>query len=73
MHLEERLTSKEFWTPENPKFQFQRHDGHAIYDLIKKYIPPNENGSCLEIGSFPGPFLSFFGDLGYTLNGVDFH
>jgi 2-polyprenyl-3-methyl-5-hydroxy-6-metoxy-1,4-benzoquinol methylase len=73
MPQKERLTTKEFWMQENPNFEFQRHDGHAIYDLIKKYIPVNEHGSCLEIGSFPGPFLSFFGDLGYTLNGVDFH
>jgi len=73
MPQKQRLTTKEFWTQENPNFEFQRHNGHAIYDLIKKYIPANEHGSCLEIGSFPGPFLSFFGDLGYTLNGIDFH
>lgn len=73
MRNDERLTTKEFWTYENPGFKFERHSGHAIYNLIRKYIPPNKNGSCIEIGSFPGPFLTVFGDLGYTLNGIDFH
>ncbi len=73
MHSSDRLTTKEFWTYENPRFKFERHSDHAIYDLIQKHIPQNNEGGCLEIGSFPGPFLAAFGDLGYTLNGIDFH
>lgn len=68
-----RLTTKEFWTAPNPAFAFERHQDHAIERLIKKFIPRTERGECLEIGSFPGTFLAAFGDLGYTLHGVDFH
>ncbi len=73
MPEEERLTTKEYWTSEDPCFSFQRHTDHEIDVLIKKYIPRTNHGSCLEIGSFPGPFLTTFGDLGYRLNGIDFH
>lgn len=69
----ERLTTQEYWTGENPSFEFQKHSNHAISDLIRKYIPPANGGNCIEIGSFPGPFLTVFGDLGYELNGIDFH
>lgn len=71
--ISDRLTSKEHWTSENPFEHFERHKGHAIEDLIKKYIPANPAGNCIEIGSFPGPFLAVMGDLKYTLNGIDFH
>lgn len=68
-----KLTTKEFWINPNEETQFSRHTDHGIDVLIKKYIPTTKNGDCLEIGSYPGPFLSTFGDLGYTLNGIDFH
>ena len=68
-----KLTTKEFWINPNQDTQFNRHTDHGIDGLIKKYIPETKNGDCLEIGSYPGPFLSTFGDLGYTLHGVDFH
>jgi 2-polyprenyl-3-methyl-5-hydroxy-6-metoxy-1,4-benzoquinol methylase len=73
MDKEIRLTTREFWTAENPQFRFKRHSSHAIYNLIREYIPENKEGNCVEIGSFPGPFLTVFGELGYTLNGIDFH
>lgn len=66
-----RLTDKDFWMHEDVH---GRHaEGHGIDIFIKKYIPPTTAGECLEIGSFPGPHLATFGDLGYTLNGIDFH
>jgi 2-polyprenyl-3-methyl-5-hydroxy-6-metoxy-1,4-benzoquinol methylase len=68
-----RLTTKEYWTNQGPDYHFEKHKGHPIESLIKKYIPFNPQGSCIEIGSFPGPFLTVLGDLGYTLNGIDFN
>ena len=75
MKSNNKLTNKNFWVSDNfQNYVFTNHeDSHGISMFIKKYIPPNVNGNCLEIGSFPGPFLSVFGKLGYTLNGVDFH
>lgn len=67
------LTTKEYWVADPGYYKFSRHENHEIDQFIKKYIPPNDQGSCIEIGSFPGPHLTTFGDLGYTLNGLDFH
>lgn len=69
----ERLTDESFWITAKPVV-FSNHDGHEIDIFIRKFIPPaTQNQSVLEIGSFPGPFLSTFGKLGYCLNGIDFH
>lgn len=69
----DKLTSREYWVNEEQEHVFSRHYGHGIDTFIKKYIPPVKSGDCIEIGSYPGPFLASFGDLGYTLNGIDFH
>lgn len=42
-----------------------------IRQLINKYIPVNENGTAFEAGCYPGRFLAVFGELGYTLHGMD--
>lgn len=68
------LSTQEFWTAGRENFEFKRHEkGHSYDQLIQQYIPENKNGTCLEIGSYPGPHLATFGDLGYTLNGIDFN
>jgi len=45
-------------------------DDDLLRTWIEAFVPPGE-GSCLEIGCFPGKCLSVFGDLGYELNGID--
>jgi 2-polyprenyl-3-methyl-5-hydroxy-6-metoxy-1,4-benzoquinol methylase len=68
------LTSKQYWISDVNSFTFQTHPfDHEISVLIRKFIPRSPNSSCIEIGSFPGPFLTVFGDLEYKLNGIDFH
>lgn len=71
--MDNRLTSKEFWVTAGQTHKFSRHILHGIDFFIKRYIPRNENGNCIEIGSYPGPHLATFGDMGYKLNGIDFH
>ncbi len=72
--VDNKLTTIDFWVDNDKHHFFKRYDeGHGIDDFIIKYIPTTKLGSCLEIGSFPGPHLATFGDLGYALNGVDFH
>ena len=72
--MSDKLTDKEFWIHDVDHHHFRRHDkGHTIDKFINKYIPPDKDGSCLKIGSFPGHHLPAFGDLGYTLTGLDFH
>ena len=41
---------------------------------IEKYIPEVESGntkSAIEIGCYPGRYLSVLGELGYVINGID--
>lgn len=67
-----KLTTKAFWITEAANHVFNRHgNDHGINVFIKRYIPKTEKGTCIEIGSFPGPYLTTFGDLGYILNGID--
>lgn len=73
MKMDNKLTTKESWITNAQDFHFFRHESHGIDTFIKKYIPENKKGNCIEIGSYPGPHLTTFGDLGYCLNGIDFH
>ena len=69
-----RLTEKSYWLDTSENYTLNRHDTqNDIIQLIRKYISKNDKGTCFEIGSFPGPFLAAFGDLGYELNGIDFN
>ena len=68
-----KLTTQEYWQANRESVVFKRQDtGHGIDLFIKQYIPVTGAGSVIEIGSFPGPHLATFGDLGYELNGIDF-
>ena len=68
-----KLTTQEYWQSNSESVIFKRQDAsHDIDVFIQKYIPSTRVGAAIEIGSFPGPHLATFGDLGYELNGVDF-
>ncbi|MEO6456048.1 MAG: methyltransferase domain-containing protein [Ginsengibacter sp.] len=69
--MNNKLTTKEFWV--HGQYKFSRHVSHGIDIFIQQYIPQSKNGSCIEIGSYPGSHLPTFGDMGYKLNGIDFH
>ena len=71
--MDNKLTTKDFWVSPADVYRFSRHESHGIDTFIKKYIPQNKKGSCIEIGSYPGPHLTTFGDLGYRLSGIDYH
>jgi SAM-dependent methyltransferase len=43
-----------------------------IVQLIEKYVPDMQ-GTCFEVGCYPGRYLARFGMKGYTLNGIDNH
>lgn len=74
LELNKKLTEKKYWIETSVNYTMGRHNAHIeVVELIKKYIPKNNTGTCLEIGSFPGPFLATFGDLGYELNGIDYN
>lgn len=38
---------------------------------LLKFIPHSNGGKAIEIGCYPGGFLTVLGDLGYELHGID--
>lgn len=66
------LASQEYWDEAYKNYTFEdSSDEDQIVQWIKKYIPPTTNGSCFEVGCFPGRYLTVFGKLNYELNGLD--
>ena len=61
-----------YWDKTNISFDFEKPSSTDYTRLIiNKYIPKTDNGSVIEIGCYPGRYLSIFGDLGFTLHGID--
>ncbi|MBI3500630.1 MAG: class I SAM-dependent methyltransferase [Bacteroidetes bacterium] len=69
--MNHNLAEKTFWESLNNNIAFHKVDfNNPIKIWIEKFIE-KEKGSCIEIGCFPGRYLTIFGDLGYELNGID--
>ena len=45
---------------------------HPIRKWISSHLVSVDNKNCIEIGCYPGRFLTMFGELGYELNGIDY-
>jgi 2-polyprenyl-3-methyl-5-hydroxy-6-metoxy-1,4-benzoquinol methylase len=71
--MENNLTSKEYWVNSYGQLVLTYDESHDISKFLKKYLAYNNEGSCIEIGSYPGHFLPILGQLGYELHGIDFH
>lgn len=67
------IVPQEHWDQGYENYIFKRNSNKDdIYEFIRKYVPQaNSSKSVLEIGSFPGTYTSEFGELGYTINGID--
>lgn len=66
------LVSQKYWDQAYEKLDFYKPGIiDPIRRLINRYIERTENKNVVEIGCFPGRYLSVFGDLGYYLNGID--
>jgi 2-polyprenyl-3-methyl-5-hydroxy-6-metoxy-1,4-benzoquinol methylase len=67
------LAVQEYWDQGYDSFQFEETPKDDPIRLwIEEHLPIG-NGSCFEIGAFPGRYLSIFGELGYDLHGIDLH
>lgn len=68
------IAPKEHWDGGYENFVFQRnHANDDAYLFIRRYaeITDSRSKSALEIGSFPGTYISELGELGYRINGID--
>ncbi len=65
------LVKDEFWNETYGRLNLKiAEKNHVVREWFEKSVPKGE-GSCIEIGCFPGQFLACFGELGYELNGLD--
>lgn len=68
----------------NPELVEQNYWDSSYEDLTLSISPKNDSvrlwienhfthhqGNCLEVGCFPGRYLAVYGELGYTLHGID--
>ncbi len=67
------LATQNYWDTAyaNYRLEDKVSDDDILKKWLLKYIPKIQSKSCLEIGCFPGRYLTIMGDLGYTLNGID--
>jgi L-malate glycosyltransferase len=69
---ETNLLSPEFWEKSYVSYNFSPPPPQDPLRLwIEDCIPNGAGKSCIEIGCFPGGYLTIFGDKGWEVNGVD--
>jgi L-malate glycosyltransferase len=70
--LKNNLADQSYWDSGYSGYELtEQTDEDAIKKWIAQYIPANKEGTCFEVGCFPGRYLTFIGKLGYELNGLD--
>jgi 2-polyprenyl-3-methyl-5-hydroxy-6-metoxy-1,4-benzoquinol methylase len=72
LNVANNLADQSYWDDAYATYKLVKIDGpDVIREWIEQHIPRGEGRRCLEVGCFPGRFLTVFGDLGYELNGLD--
>jgi 2-polyprenyl-3-methyl-5-hydroxy-6-metoxy-1,4-benzoquinol methylase len=71
--MSKNLAEKDFWEHLNKDIRFDKvNQDNLIRQWLNRYFHyTKEQKKCIEIGCFPGRYLTIFGDLGYELNGID--
>lgn len=73
--MDKMIVDQSYWDQSYLGFEFSPlEDDHVILNKIREIPALQAGGSSLEvyeIGCFPGSYLNFFGQLGYTINGSD--
>lgn len=68
----ECVTNSKYWNSHWHEERFNIASGHhPIRQWIESEVCAATKADVFEIGCYPGKFLAVFGELGYTLNGID--
>jgi 2-polyprenyl-3-methyl-5-hydroxy-6-metoxy-1,4-benzoquinol methylase len=70
-NITNNLARQDYWDSAYAGYELAEAGDDQVTEWIRKYIPVTANGTCLEIGCFPGRYLVCLGKLGYEVNGVD--
>ena len=66
------IVNQDYWNKQYKDVLFQKlDDNHYLSPFIEQFIPFNEHGKAIEIGCYPCRYLSFIGNKGYEINGID--
>jgi L-malate glycosyltransferase len=66
------FVSQQYWDESYMQTEFSRVQADDFLRLaLLKYIPQAQRGKAMEVGCYPGGYLSVLGDLGYELHGID--
>lgn len=68
------LTTKEFWDNGYKDFEFSKlSETNSVSLWLRNHLNSCNCCKSLELGNYPGQFMTTLGDLGYELNGVDYN
>lgn len=69
-----KLTTKEYWDTGYKDFEFLKLDETNSVNLwLRKHLVSCQSCKSIELGNYPGQFMTMIGELGYELNGVDYN
>ena len=67
-----KLTEQNYWIEAQGKVNLKLASDNLIKLWIENNLDLSKIDNCIEIGCFPGRFLTIFGDHGVEVNGLDF-
>jgi L-malate glycosyltransferase len=69
--MDKTIIDQSYWDASYQRIKLVRAEkDDPVRQWVETFLP-RSTGSCIEIGCFPGRYLSIFGELGYTLSGID--
>lgn len=72
MYMKTNLTEQNYWVKAQGTVNLKLASDNFIKLWIENNLDLSKINTCIEIGCFPGRFLTIFGDHGLELNGLDF-
>lgn len=70
--MKTKLTDQNYWIEAQGKVDLSLPNDNIIKRWIESKVDLSKIETCIEIGCFPGRFLTIFGDHGAEVNGLDF-
>ena len=70
--METKLTEQNYWVSVQGNTNLNLPDNNPVKVWIENNFNFSEINNCIEIGCFPGRYLTIFGNQGIEVNGLDF-
>ena len=70
--MKTKLTEQNYWVNTQGNVNLNLQDNNPIKLWIENNFNFSEIKNCIEIGCFPGRYLTIFGNQGIEVNGLDF-